>query len=52
MGVMSRKERPENNTMATVGIVLSIVGIVLSIIAIIVYAVVLANNRSGYHYYY
>lgn len=52
MGVKSKAEKPENNTMATVGIILSIVGIVLMIIAIVVTVINILANPSNFTYRY
>lgn len=52
MGVKSRAEKPENNTMATVGIILSIVGIVFMIIAITVTVINILSNPSNFTYRY
>lgn len=65
-GILSKKKQPENNGMATAGIILGAIGIALSVIAIIVYVILLvvgvagaagasssldALGSSGYYYY-
>ncbi len=45
-GVLSRKTKPENNTMANVGLILGIVGVVFSIAAIIFYVIGIINNSN------
>lgn len=54
MGVQSRKANPENNTMATVGIILSAVGIFVWLIGTIisVVAIVSGNAARSYPYTY
>lgn len=56
MGIQSKKANPDNNTMATVGIILSAVGIVFGIIGIIVGVIMIINgqnaSRYAYHYSY
>ncbi len=47
MGIQSRKANPDNNTMATIGIVLSAIGIVFQIIGIIVGIVSLATGAAA-----
>lgn len=50
LGIKSRNANPDNNSMATAGIILSCIGIVVGIIAIIV-AVVNFSNGSRVNYY-
>lgn len=49
LGILSRKNKPENNTMATVGVILSIIGVALSVAYLIYYFVVIAPRASYYN---
>lgn len=48
-GVLSRKRQPENNAMATVGLVLSIIGTVLAVISWI-YLIATGFDTSSFYY--
>ena len=54
-GILSRKNKPENNTMATVGLILGIAGAVLSVAAIILALISMfaggASGRSSSSFY-
>ncbi len=52
-GIISKKRQPENNGMATAGIVLSVIALVLGLIFIILYfSDVITLYNYGYDYYY
>lgn len=55
LGILSKKSKPENNTMATAGIVLSVIGVALGVAAIIYYVVIATtgaySTNSLYRFY-